>query len=45
MTFCSWCTREYEPHESQATAPKRYCSQQCENEANEAKEAEEEAKE
>ena len=36
MTFCSWCKREYEPHESQASEPKKYCSQQCEDEAKEA---------
>jgi hypothetical protein len=33
MTFCFWCGREYEPHESQASEPKKYCCQLCEDEA------------
>ena len=33
MTFCAKCTREYEPHKSEAGNPKRYCSIQCETEA------------
>jgi len=32
MTFCSNCGREYDPYKSEASQPKRYCSQQCEDE-------------
>jgi len=42
MTFCFWCMREYEPSESQASQPKKYCCQLCEDNAKAAEEKEDE---
>ena len=33
MTFCLKCGMEYDPSKSEASEPKKYCSQQCEEAA------------